>query len=504
MSTFEKLNNVNGFDFKNPINAKQNNYAWSMAEFNGYIYVGTGRNVPWMSTMILSPQADAPLLISTTVRDNNAEIWRYKKDGSLPWQRVYKAETADRINGFRYMTVHAAPNSTPAIYAASFSLQGGVVILKSTDGSNWSEVGGGIQGTSSRSMVSFNGMLYVASLDEAIGGGTPLLYRSKDPEFFDFELVYNSQDPDIDPDKNPLGGINNIAVFNKRLYVCVSGEQGIEVWRSNSAYPKKNDWTLVADKGFGDALNDNAMAVGVYKDHLYVTATKRFPLVLLVPFGADMIRIDKYDKWELIVGGMPLIPTKPTTGRRNKALSGYGSGFFNPFNVYIWQVMEYDGKLLATTFDHGTNVENMRDIALLNKDIIVDKYDEDIYNLIIKIYDTVLYLFKRFGYPKGFDLYASPNGIKFEPLNLTGITTSNNYGGRILMEGKDGDLYIGTANPFDGCEVLRTDKCSFERYMYGHRRISYADSLFLFKKKIDMMSQELISMMKKKGMLDKK
>ena len=128
------------------------------------------------------------------------------------------------------------------------------------------------------------------------------------------------------------------------------------------------------------------MAVGVYKDHLYVTATKRFPLVLLVPFGADMIRIDKYDKWELVVGGMPLIPTKPTTGRRNKALSGYGSGFFNPFNVYIWQVMEYDGKLLATTFDNGTNVENMRDIALLNKDIIVDKYDEDIYNLIIKNY----------------------------------------------------------------------------------------------------------------------
>ena len=504
MSTFEKLNKINGFDFKNPINAKQNNYAWSMAELGDYIYVGTGRNVPWIVTKLLSPDAEAPLLISTTNQDNNAEIWRYKKDGSRPWQRVYKAKTEEQINGFRFMIVHAMPNSTPALYAASLSFQGSVAILKSTDGSNWTRVGGDIKGTSSRSMVSFNGMLYVAVLDEAIGGNMPLLYRSKDPEFFDFELVFDPEDSDIDPEKNPIGGINNIVVFNKKLYVCISTSQGIEVWRSNSGYPKKNDWTLVADKGFGDALNDNAMAVGVYKDYLYVTATKKFPLTLLVPFGADMIRIDKFDNWELVVGGLPIIPTKPSTGRRNKALSGYGSGFFNPFNVYIWQVMEYDGKLLATTFDHGTNIENLRDIVLLNKEFIIDRFDEEVCKLLIKIYDIILVLFKKFRYPKGFDLYVSKDGIKFEPLSLSGITTSNNYGGRILMEGSEGELYIGTANPFDGCEVLRADKCAFERYMYNHRKVNYDDSLFLFKRRVEMMLEELVIHIRTKGMLEEK
>ena len=58
MSTFEKLNKINGFDFKNPINAKQNNYAWSMAELGDYIYVGTGRNVPWIVTKLLSPDTE--------------------------------------------------------------------------------------------------------------------------------------------------------------------------------------------------------------------------------------------------------------------------------------------------------------------------------------------------------------------------------------------------------------------------------------------------------------
>lgn len=79
------------------------------------------------------------------------------------------------------MIVHASENSSPALYAASFSFTGNMVILKSTDGSNWINVTGGITGGSSRSMVSFNGLLYVSVIDDtmAIVGDTPLLYYSK-------------------------------------------------------------------------------------------------------------------------------------------------------------------------------------------------------------------------------------------------------------------------------------------------------------------------------------
>ncbi len=39
MLCFEKLNAIKGFDKWNPVNAHQNNYAWSMAEMGDYIYV---------------------------------------------------------------------------------------------------------------------------------------------------------------------------------------------------------------------------------------------------------------------------------------------------------------------------------------------------------------------------------------------------------------------------------------------------------------------------------
>ena len=34
----------------------------------------------------------------------------------------------------------------------------------------------------------------------------------------------------------------------------------------------------------------------------------------------------------------------------------------------------------------------------------------------------------------------------------------NNYGGRLLYVANDGKLIIGTANPFDGCQVWKTTK----------------------------------------------
>ena len=503
MSAFKKLNKINGFDFEDLKNAKQNNYAWCMAEFEGYIYVGTARNIPWNTIGLLGENAKAPLLISNDSKNNSGEIWRYKKDESLPWKRVYRAEDNSETNGFRFMIVHASENSSPALYAASFSLGGNMVILKTTDGSNWTKVSTGIKGGSSRSMVSFNGLLYVAVIDDsvALGGDKPLLYYSKDPEFYDFQLVFDSEDPNLIKGKNPIGGIDNIIAFNDKLYVCISTDNGMEVWRSNSEIPKLNDWTLVGDKGFGDSLNRNAMAVTVYDEYLYISATKKFPLVLLIPIGADLIRIDKNDNWEVIVGGEPIIPSKPETGERNKSKSGYLSGFSNPFNVYIWQLKEYSNCLLATTFDHGTNMETLRNIVLLNKDLIVEKVGENLYDLILKLYELILYLFEKFNYKKGFDFYVSFDGIHFKSLNLSGLGNSNNYGGRMLMV--DGsELYLGTANPFDGCEVLKTNERLFDhmlRYESKYRNTIEIDN---YMDEIEVIYNEIITQLNTLGIID--
>ena len=420
-------------------------------------------------------------LIRADQIENNAEIWRYKKDETKKWERVYKATAEDNIAGFRYMVVHASKNSTPALYAASFAFgenPNGVTILKTTDGSNWTKVGGYLEGGSSRAMVSFNGKLYVSTIDAGglIGGEKSYLYVSEDPEFFDFELVLDYDSSQYIEGKNPVGGIDNMAVFNNKLYLGVGSSEGLEVWRSNDNKPRLNEWTRVIDKGFGEGLNKNSLAMGVYKDHLYITSVKTNILLLAMPlgFGAEVVRIDKNDKWELVVGGRPIEKTDPVTGIRTDSISGYGSGFSNPWNIYVWQIREFKNMLFATTFDHGSDIEVLRDIALKNKDVLVKQFGELLYNLIVKLYDIILELFKKIEYPRGFDMYMSNDGVNFKPISLDGLGNGNNYGGRILMVSSNNELYVGTANPYEGCEVLKCDNIdaknldgNAERNMFG-------------------------------------
>lgn len=177
MFKFKKLTKINGFDIKNPSNARQNSYAWSMTELGDYIYVGTARNM--LSTASISFGASGsnnstnlpPSL--ATGNDNCAEIWRYKKDNSCPWQRVFKSKPYEKIYGFRAMITHET-NNKPAIYAASSGEN--INLYKSTDGINWIKIDtSNVVGTSSRALASLNGKLYMAALESGIGGNRFLL-----------------------------------------------------------------------------------------------------------------------------------------------------------------------------------------------------------------------------------------------------------------------------------------------------------------------------------------
>ena len=54
----------------------------------------------------------------------------------------------------------------------------------------------------------------------------------------------------------------------------------------------------------------------------------------------------------------------------------------------------------------------------------------------------------------GFDLYTTYNGKNFACQSVEGFDEPHNYGIRNLLVA-DGGLYLGTANPFLGCEVWR-------------------------------------------------
>lgn len=453
MPTFRDLTPVNGFDSNNLNNARQNNYAWSISDLDDFIYVGTGRNILLNILAGIDPQIKTPILLNPDPVDNLAEIWRYRKDEKLPWERVYKAPPGSGIFGFRYMIQHSPFGGSPCLFAAAYGRT--VQILKSTNGVNWFILPGDLQGTSSRAMITHNGKLYVATVNEIGSGTDTLLYRSEDPEFYPWELVTDKNAPDFNPAKNPVGAISNMAVFNNRIYVATSNEDGVQVWRTNGTEPEINGWTLVVGNGFGDPANKYSLAIGVFRDHLYVSGTKQLPLSWLIPMGCDVVRIDKRDNWALIVGGNHLI-TPGGTESKERSLTRIGSGFNNPFNVYAWQIQEYQGKLLISTFDDSSNMEVVLTTLLTNRAALEELIGAAVTKILIEVYKAVVELLRLVRYPVGFDLYVSDDGVNFYPVFLNGLNNPNNYGGRLLFADRNRTLYIGTANPFQGCEVWKT------------------------------------------------
>lgn len=450
------LTPTNGFDFDNLSNARQNNYAWSMSDLGDYIYVGTGRNILANIIRAFQPGTRLPALINPGPIDNLAEIWRYRKSGSLPWERVYKAPDGSGITGFRFMIQHRPFGGSPCLYAATIG--GRAQILKSTNGVNWFILPDNVlQGTSSRSMVVQNGKLYVSTIDEFSQSSAPLLYSSEDPEFDPWESLIDVNAPDFDPARNPTSPISNMAVFNNRIYVGVSNPNGAQVWRTNGPEPRQNDWTLIVDSGFGDPENVYTLSMGVFRNCLYVGGTKELPLSWAIPRGCDVIRINTDDEWQVVVGGNPFFPS--TTERyAPESISRLGSGFNNPFNVYAWQIQEFDNKLLISTFDDSSNMEVILTTLLANRTALEQLIGPTVTRILIGIYTAVVEILRAIRYPVGFDLYVSEDGVHFRSIFLNGLNNRHNYGGRILFPGRCGNLYLGTANPFQGCEVWRASE----------------------------------------------
>lgn len=182
LSGFKKITPINGLDTQDPDNAMQNNYAWSMTELNGYIYVGTARNIPYS---ILANQVLGDIPIPEELSPKNpvlaGEIWRYPADGSGSWERVYR--TPDHLVnlGFRFMLTYTTPAGETAIYAGALTLTPKLYMLKSTDGLNWRLLESDIEGFSTRYMAVHRGKLYMGALP-LMGQAATQLYSSFDPE----------------------------------------------------------------------------------------------------------------------------------------------------------------------------------------------------------------------------------------------------------------------------------------------------------------------------------
>ena len=126
--------------------------------------------------------------------------------------------------------------------------------------------------------------------------------------------------------------------------------------RPMSTTPGNMSGPLSFEHGFGDTWNQYGMTMAAYGDHLYLGTAVGIGMVMkksevVGTRAIEIIRIDKNDNAELIVGAREA--SDPIEGGPNPRipLSGMGAGFGNPFNVYAWNMNIYKKCLYVGTFD---------------------------------------------------------------------------------------------------------------------------------------------------------
>jgi hypothetical protein len=347
-------------------------------------------------------------------------------------------------------------------------------ILRSATGNpgTWQDVSGTIRGTTNiRAITEWNGKLYVAA---SVPAGA-VVFVSEDPAIQDWTPV---SIPGFGGDNTE---IYYLTVFNNHLYAStVNLVTGFEVWKTDgtSDGSGKYVWTRVIKNGFGDTWNQYGMTMAAYGDYLYVGTAVGIGMVMknnkvVGTRAIEIIRIDKDDNAELIVGARTA--SDPIDGGPNPRIptSGMGAGFGNPFNVYSWNMNAYKGCLYVGTLDLSVFVLGMleKNPELLRFFISIYApgdlaFPPDVVDAIINSRFTpeVLELMKKlFG---GGDLWKSCDGVHWMPVTLNGFGNFYNYGIRevipVQKNGVDTALAVGTANPFTGqpnggCEVWVED-----------------------------------------------
>lgn len=479
MNRFKNITPFNGF-YEDTNLGQQNNYAWAMAELDDYIYVGVGKNIVYSVlrfVLNLPIQYIPEVFIPKPSINPGAEIWRYRKDGSENWTQVYKSNPQDGIGDFRYMISYRTASGKKVLLAAANSFSSSVKMLISENGTTWEDASQGITaGDTARAMVEHNGKMYLGVMKGLGGTLETILYETNEPKngWTRIEMGTGAN--------NPRGEIASMESFNDHLYIGTAPPGGFEVWRTRGISPQKDQWQLVVDKGAGEALNQLPLSMKSFKGNLYVGTgiwfgvfsidpSKRF----VPPKGFDLIRISPRDNWSVIIGNEAISPTDPTTrGIRRPEIP---AGLWDVSNAYCWQLDVYNNRLYLGTWDWSvllptfikTLIENFPGISSKLSGVNIDNIKSlDFNNLNIKDLN-IAYLDPSYNYEPliesilqslmcmrgtlGGDLWVSYNGYDWRYITLDGLGDPHNYGIRNLLPSENGKLYIGTANPYEGCEV---------------------------------------------------
>ncbi|MBN1556521.1 MAG: methyltransferase domain-containing protein [Lentisphaerae bacterium] len=433
--------------FGDPCNAYPHTAAW----FRDRLYVGTTRCVLLliqMRTENMSRWKSFP--VRPAVKNAHAEydtrgqIWRYTP-ATGAWDKLLESPRMPEqdgvawpmYHGTRGMIVYRAPaEEAPSLYLTTWSPKGGpgVMLLRSQDGERFENVPlAGIEQerySSIRALEQFKGQLFCS----------PGSLKGVSQNMADVVRIYATPDPLREPwrvvaEDNFGDGHNeaaaDMAVFNGHLYVGTRNPRGFEIWKTDAAGAPPYRWQRVVAGGAGRGpLNETVASLCVFNGALYAgTSISNGGYDRdhgIGPGACEIVRVYPDDSYDVVMGDMR------TTPRGFQApLSGYGPGFDNPCNAYLWRLCAHDGWLYAGTFCASSF------LPFLPSDRGGEMKQKMIESELPRIMEA----------SGGFDLWRSRDGVFWTPVTRTGFGNEYNYGVRSLISTPLG-LVVGAANPF--------------------------------------------------------
>jgi SAM-dependent methyltransferase len=428
-----------------------NAYPHAMAWFRDRLYVGTTRCVLlliqmrtenmryWKSFPVRPAVSNAH-----AEYDTRGQIWRYTPETDR-WDLLLVSPRMPERNGVawpmyhgvRGMIVHRAPGEDAAsLYVTTWAPKGGpgVMLLRTEDGERFEEVKlTGIDQerySSIRALACYNEKVYAS----------PGSLKGVSQNMTDFVRIFETTDPMRQPWRqvnidNFGDGHNESAsdmvVFDGHLYVGTRNPRGFEIWKTKAEGAPPYAWRRVVAGGAGRGpLNETVASFCVFEGALYAgTSISNGGYDRdhgIGPGACEIVRIHPDDSWEVVMGDC-----RPTPNGFQAPLSGYGPGFDNPCNGYLWRMCAHDGWLYAGTFCA---------ISFLPF-LPTERWGEARKAMIETELPEIM---EKHG---GFDLWRTRDGRCWFPVTRNGFGNEYNYGVRSLLSTPIG-LVVGAANPF--------------------------------------------------------
>lgn len=495
---------------------RQNSYAWCVETIEDpsdtggeYIYVGSNRALAYLVLFDAGFTNEQILnLFSGHIMpptDIRARIFRYRTDGSKPWELVYTSPIEGTIGmprhmGYRVMKRYTDAGGKTALYVGTtgFIPELPVEILMFSDDFNpakdepivvFRHVSSGEE-NSIRSLDAHDGYLVVGMMNgdiwitnnpESQGADLyprPDIWKKIADKSVFTALGLTDKDEGQDEDIS-LPSLNwQFLSFNGYLYTTTyylntrDTDGGFWMFKGK---PQGDPlvggnwkWEKTMSGGAGNPMNEIA---GLFRFGEYVYVGTLFGLpyhlgegradIIVDRFSypkAEIYRFDKNDRWEMVIGD----PGKNSLF--DKRLGNYAAGFNSPekvdasgknytLNFYVWWMQEYNGRLFCSTFDIGIFLEFLSPLI----DVMFPGFSEEFKK---ELKDNILFLQEdNKDNPPGADVFVTSDGVNFSPVTRDGFNDPFNYGIRTLKATSEG-LMAGTANPFYGFNIYEVTEAS--------------------------------------------